>query len=165
MIVSFCGSTLRVRMMVQSKCDPGSHFDCTIIRTRRVEPQKLTIIRGEVTLPAVDAQMLPDNVGYIKAVVLTKGKSTEIATKIKDLQKAGAKKFVLDLRNNSGGDEEEGVATANLFLDKGLIAYLQGQKYAKVTYNADPQKKITDLPLAGLGKRGKSTAPEVLACP
>jgi len=143
--------------------DPGSHFDCTIIGRLKVEPQKLTIVRDEVKLPVVDAQMLPDNVGYIKAVVLTKGKSTEIANKIKDLQKAGAKKFVLDQRNNSDGDEEEGVATANLFLDKGLIAYLQGQKYAKVMYNADPQKKITDLPLVVLVNRGTSGAAEVVA--
>jgi carboxyl-terminal processing protease len=143
--------------------DPGSKFECSIIRARRVEPQKLTVVREEVKLPAVESQMLADNVGYIKAVVLTKGKSAEIAGKIKDLQKAGAKKLVIDLRNNSTGDEEEGVAAANLFLDKGLITYLQGQKFTKVTYNAEPQKKITDLPLVVIVNRGTFGAAEIVA--
>ncbi len=143
--------------------DPGSKFECSIIRARRVEPQKLTVVREEVKLPAVESQMLADNVGYIKAVVLTKGKTAEIAGKIKDLQKAGAKKLVIDLRNNSAGDEEEGVAAANLFLDKGLITYLQGQKFTKVTYNADPQKKITDLPLVVIVNRGTFGAAEIVA--
>ncbi len=143
--------------------DAGSKFECSIIRARKVEPQKLTIVKDEVKLPAVEAQMLPDNVGYIKALVLTKGKAAEIASKVKDLQKNGAKKLVIDLRNNSAGDEEEGVAAANLFLDKGLIAYLQGQKFTKVTYNADPQKKITDLPLVVIVNRGTSGAAEIVA--
>jgi carboxyl-terminal processing protease len=143
--------------------DTGSKLECSIIRARKVEPQKLTIVREEVKLPAVEAQMLPDNVGYIKVLVLTKGKAAEMAGKIKDLQKTGAKKLVLDLRNNSAGDEEEGVAAANLFLDRGLIAYLQGQKFTKVTYNADPQKKITDLPLVVIVNRGTSGAAEIAA--
>jgi carboxyl-terminal processing protease len=143
--------------------EPGSRVEASIIRARKVEPQKVTIVRELENLPAVQEQELPDGVGYIKAEVLTKGKAQEIANKIKSLQKQGAKKLVLDLRNDSEGDEEEGVAVANLFLGKGLIAYLQGQKYAKVTYDADPQKKITDLPMAVLVNRGTAGPAEIVA--
>jgi len=141
----------------------GSRVECSIIRARKVEPQKLTIIREIVSPPAVKSQMLADNTGYIKTLVLTKGKSQEIADKIKSLQKEGAKKLVLDLRNTAEGDEEEGVATANLFLSKGLIAYLQGQKFTKVTYSAEADKKITDLPLVVLVNRGTAGAAEIVA--
>src|SRR5713226_2909706 len=128
--------------------DVGSRLECVIIRARKIEPQKITIVREVVNPPAVQEQAMADNVGYIKALTLNKGKAQEIAAKIKSLQGKGAKKLVLDLRNDSEGDEEEGVAVANLFLNKGLIGYLQGQKVDKLTYNADPQKKITDLPVA-----------------
>ena len=64
----------------------------TIIRTRKIEPQKTTIVRDVVTLPAVQEQLTADNVGIIKAQVLTKGSANEIAEKIKSLQKKGAKK-------------------------------------------------------------------------
>jgi len=141
----------------------GSRLECSVIRTRRVEPQKIMIVREEVKPPAIQTQTLADNVGYIKAVVLAKGKAAEIENKIRDLEKAGAKKLVFDLRNTSDGDQEEGVAIANLFLDHGLIAYVQGQKFTKITYNADPQKKITDLPLVVLVNHGTAGAAEIVA--
>ncbi len=143
--------------------EPGSRLELTIIRTRKIEPQKITVVREVETPPAVTETMGADNTGIIKALVLTKGKSTEIADKVKSLQKKGAKKLVLDLRNNSEGDEEEGVAVANLFLGKGTIGSLQGQKVEKVTYTADPQKKITDLPVAVLVNRGTAGPAELVA--
>lgn len=142
--------------------DSGSRLDMTIIRTRKIEPQKITVVRDVVSLPAVQEQLQGD-VGIVKAQVLTKGKAQEIADKIKSVQKKGAKKLVLDLRYNSDGDEEEGVAVANLFLGKGTIATLQGQKYDKVTYTAEAQKKITDLPLVVLVNRGTAGAAELVA--
>jgi carboxyl-terminal processing protease len=138
-------------------------LELTIIRARKIEPQKITVVRDVVNPPAVTEQLLADNVGVIKAVVLTKGKAAEVADKIKSLQKKGAKKLVLDLRYDSEGDEDEGVAVANLFLGKGTIGTLQGQKFEKVTYTADPQKKITDLPVAVLVNRGTAGAAELVA--
>ena len=142
--------------------EQGSRLDCVIIRTRKVEPQKITIVREVVSPPAVTDQLMGD-VGYIKALALTKGKAEEVASKIKSLQAKGARKLVLDLRNDSDGDEEEGVAVANLFINNGEISSLQGQKFNKVVYNADPQKKITDLPLVVLVNHGTAGAAEVVA--
>ena len=143
--------------------EPGSRLELTIIRTRKIEPQKITVVRDVVALPAVQEQLTAGDIGVIKAQVLTRGKAQEIAEKVKSLQKKGAKKLILDLRYNSEGDEEEGVAVANLFLGKGTIATLQGQKYEKVTYTADPQKKITDLPLVVMVNRGTAGAGELVA--
>jgi carboxyl-terminal processing protease len=143
--------------------EPGSRLELTIIRTRKIEPQKITVVRDVVAPPAVTETMGTDNTGVIKALALTKGKAADVAAKIKSLQSKGAKRFVLDLRYDSEGDEEEGVAVANLFLGKGTIATLQGQKVEKVVYTADPQKKITDLPVAVLVNRGTAGAAEVVA--
>ncbi len=143
--------------------ETGSRLECSIIHIRKVEPQKVIITRDVVSTPASADQMMPDGVGYIKAPVLTKGKAQEIANKIKALQKQGAKKLVLDLRDDSEGDEEEGVAVANLFLNQGTIAYLEGQKVSRVTFNADPEKKITDLPLVVLVNHGTAGAAEIVA--
>jgi carboxyl-terminal processing protease len=143
--------------------ESGSRLECSIIRTRKIEPQKVSITREVINAPAPTEQMMAENVGYIKALVLPKGKAQEIAAKIKSLQKQGAKKLILDLRDDSDGDEEEGVAVANLFLNHGMIAYLEGQKFTRVTYNADPQKKITDLPLVVLVNHGTAGAAEIIA--
>ena len=86
----------------------------------------MVITRDVVSIPPVSDKMLEDGIGYIKVDALTKGKAQEIAAKIKSLEKSGAKKLVLDLRNTSDGEESEGIATANLFLNHGTITYLQG---------------------------------------
>ncbi len=141
----------------------GSTVTVAVVRPRRAEPQKIVITRDIVTIPAVAEKMLADNVGYIQVDAFPEGKSQEIAGKIRDLQKQGAKKLVLDLRNAASGEESEGVATANLFLDHGTITYLQGQKYPRQAFNADPAKDITKLPVAVLVNRGTAGPAEVVA--
>ena len=71
------------------------------MRPRKAEPQKIVITRDAVTIPPVSDKMLADNVGYIKVDAFPDGKSEEIAGKIRDLQRQGAKKLVLDLRNSA----------------------------------------------------------------
>jgi carboxyl-terminal processing protease len=143
--------------------EPGSTLTVAVVRPRRAEPQKVVITRDAVTIPAVADKMLPENVGYVKVDAFPQGKSQEIANKIRNLQKQGAKKLVLDLRNAASGDEAEGIATANLFLDHGTITYLQGQKYPRQAFNADPAKDITKLPVAVLVNRGTAGPAEIIA--
>jgi carboxyl-terminal processing protease len=142
---------------------PGSTVNLSVVRARRAEPQKMSITRDVITIPPISDKMLEDGIGYIKVDALTKGKSLEIATKIKALEKQGAKKLVLDLRNSSDGDETEGIATANLFLNHGTITYLQGQKFPREAFNADPAKAVTSLPVAVLVNKGTAGAAEVVA--
>ena len=68
--------------------------------------------------------MMEDGIGYVQVDAFSKGKSQEIANKVKQLQKSGAKRLILDLRNSAEGEESEGIATANLFLNHGTITYL-----------------------------------------
>jgi len=142
---------------------PGSSVNLQVVGGHRAEPKKVVVARDLVSEPAVADKMLEDGIGYIKTQSLTRGRTQEIAARIKTLEKAGAKKLVLDLRGCAAGEESEGVATANLFLNHGTIAYLQGQKYPKETYNADPAKAITALPLVVVVNRGTAGAAEVVA--
>lgn len=141
----------------------GSTLNVQVVRARRAEPQKISITRDIVNLPPITDKMMDDGIGYIKVEALPKGKSQEIASKIKSLEKSGAKKILLDLRYCAEGDESEGVATANLFLNHGTITYLQGQKYPRQAFNADPSKAITTLPVAVLVNRGTSGPSEIVA--
>jgi carboxyl-terminal processing protease len=142
---------------------PGSNVNVSVVRARRAEPQKMTITRSLVTIPPVSDKMVEEGIGYIKVDALTKGKAQEISAKIKSLEKSGAKRLVLDLRNTSEGEESEGVATANLFLNHGTITYLQGQKFPREAFNADPAKAVTSLPVAVLVNKGTAGAAEVVA--
>ena len=142
---------------------PGSTVDVEVVRARRAEPQKISITRDVVGIPPVSDKMIEDSIGYVKVEALSKGKTQEIASRVKSLEKQGAKKILLDLRNCAEGEESEGISTANLFLNHGTITYLQGQKFPREAFNADPSKAITNLPLAVLVNRSTSGAAEIVA--
>jgi carboxyl-terminal processing protease len=142
---------------------PGSNVTVSVVRARRAQPDKVVVTREVVNVPPVTEKIMADNIGEIKVDALTKGKSQEIANKVKSLQKDGAKKLILDLRNCAEGEESEGIATANLFLNHGTITYLQGQKFPREAFNADPSKDITSLPLVVLVNKGTAGAAEIVA--
>jgi len=142
---------------------PGSNLNVAVVRARRAEPQKTVITRDIVTVPPVADKMVEDGIGYIQVDAFSKGKSQEVAAKVRALQRSGAKKLILDLRNCAEGDESEGIAVANFFLNHGTITYLQGQKYPREAFNADPNKAITSLPLVVLVNKGTAGPAEVVA--
>ena len=143
---------------------PGSVVNVSVVRPRKAEPVKSAITREVVSEPAVGEKMLEDGIAYIKIDDFPKGRTQEVAAKLKEVEKGGAKKLVLDLRNSGDGEESEGVSTANLFLNHGMISYLQGQKYPKQTFNADPQKAVApSIPLVVLVNRGTAGPAEIVA--
>ena len=142
---------------------PGSNVTVSVVRARRAEPEKIVITRSLVTIPAVSEKMAADGVGILHVDAFTKGKSEELAAKIRQVEKEGAKKLVLDLRNCAEGEESEGIATANLFLNHGTITYLQGQKYPREAFNADASKVVTSLPLVVLVNKGTAGPAEIVA--
>lgn len=143
--------------------EKGSKVTISIIRPRNPKPEKIEIIRDNVALPGTLEKVIEGNIGYLDPGTLTKGKADELTAKIKAAEAAGAKKLILDLRNVSDGDPQEGIAVANLFLDHGTITYLQGQKFPRKDFTADSQKTVTKLPLVVLINRGTANAAEIVA--
>jgi len=144
--------------------DPGTNIDITALRVRKPEPQKITLTRAIVHYPAVTSKLLPDGIGLVQIPAMDTGKSKEVATQIDGLLKQGAKKLILDLRNSAVGKPEDGVAIANLFLDKGTITYAQGQKWKKQSFDADPAKAAYKTqPIVLITNRGTASAAEIVA--
>ena len=142
----------------------GSVVNVSVVRPRRALPVKSAVTLAVVSDPAITDKVMQDGIAYIKIDDFPKGRAQEVANKLKQLQKDGAKKVILDLRNSGAGEEDEGVATANLFLNHGTISYLQGQKYPKQTFNAEPQKAVaSSLPLVVLVNRGTAGPAEIVA--
>jgi carboxyl-terminal processing protease len=152
-------------MLLQGEA--GSSIPISVLRTRRSEPQTLTLTRAVLVYPAVTAKLVTDPgaepIGVISTVSLGRGRAKDIAAKVVDLEKQGAKRFILDLRHCSTGDAAEGIAVANLFIDKGLITYSSGQKVARQDFQADASKAITKKPLAVIVHRGTAGAAEIAA--
>jgi len=143
--------------------EAGSTVELTVLRLRKPEPSKITLTRAAVQPPHPTARMLDGEIGYVAAPDLIAGSSAEVASLVSGLVKQGAKKLVLDLRHSALNVPEEGISLANLFLAKGTIASLSGQKVEKKTFEADPAKTIYQGPLVVLTNRGTAGAAEIAA--
>ena len=143
--------------------ESGTTVELSVVRTRHPEPAAVKLTRADFALPAVESRMLADKVGYINVDALSPELVKQVAATVQQLQKDGAQKLMLDLRNCATGTPEDGIALANLFLNKGRITYLVGQKVPRQNFEADPAKAITTLPVAVLTNRGTADAAEVAA--
>jgi carboxyl-terminal processing protease len=143
--------------------DPGTTVDLTVLRLRKPDPTTIKLTRVEIKPALVVAKMIDAQTGLIQVRNLNAGKSAEVAAAVKDLTNQGAKRLVLDLRSDAVSSVEEGIPVANLFLEKGTIATLQGQKVPKQSFEADPSKTIYTGPLVVLTNRGTLGAAEIVA--
>jgi carboxyl-terminal processing protease len=142
---------------------PGTTVEISVLAMRRPDPRKITLTRAVIQFPAVEHKLMADGVGYIQSQSMTPDTTSQVAAAVRSLESQGAKRLILDLRHSCTGTPEWGIELANLFLDRGLITYREGQKVARRNFDADPAKAITTLPLVVLTNRGTAAGAEVAA--
>jgi carboxyl-terminal processing protease len=149
-----------IRLLLEGK--PGTTVTLSVVRPGKTDPDKLTLTRSIAATPALAEQQYEGaTILYLKPGALTASRVDEIAAR---LQAAGkGRKVLLDLRDSSGGDDQEGLRLANFFVKQGTLATLEGQKFPRQTFTADPAKFITDAPLAVLVNRGTYGPAELTA--
>ena len=127
------------------------------------EYKEFDVDRAKVKIYHVDSEMLDNNIGYISLYTFDENCSEEVEKAIKDLESKGAQKFILDLRNNTGGLVSEAYKIANFFIpkDKEIIIteYADGRKETSKT----TKDNITDLPLVLLVNEYSASASEILS--
>lgn len=149
-----------IRMMLEGKS--GSTVTLSVVRPRKPDPDKITIARTVIPTPSLNQQQYENSsILYLKPGALTTARVDEIAEKIKSAGKT--RKILLDLRDDSEGSSEQGLRLANFFISQGTLATLEGQKFPKQTFAADPAKFLTSAPLAVLVNRGTYGAAELTA--
>ena len=142
---------------------PNTSVKVTLVREARVDPETISITRATLNYPPVITKLLDDGTGYLRVATFNKGKASEIAAKIKELQSQGAHKIILDLRNCAGGEVQEAVDTVSLFLDKGLVTYIAGQRFPRQDMDVHPNGPVCALPLAVLINQSTAGPAEIVA--
>lgn len=125
-----------------------------------------SLVRAAIDVdPVRHALMLPDRVGYVELTVFTDSAAIHLVRAIDSLRVSGARALVLDLRSNTGGSLESGVAVADLFLDAGKrIVSTRGRTANESRSYADraPQR-YAGMPLVVLTDGGTAAASEIVA--
>jgi carboxyl-terminal processing protease len=145
------------------KGGPGNTVPLSVIRRCKAEPQEMTITLAKLTLPKLAEDKLSGDIAYLRVPLFNAGMSKQIREKLVQFQHTGAKKLILDLRDCSIGDDQEGIQTAQLFLSSGTIATLKGQTVTAVVSSADPSKVVWTQPVTVLIGNGTAGPAEILA--
>jgi carboxyl-terminal processing protease len=141
----------------------GSTLNMTVVKEARGEPQKVSIGRVPLSFPPVIAKLTDERAIYLRPAIFHKGTATEVSARLRELAAKGADKVVLDLRDCAGGEVREAVDTVSLFLDKGLVAYLSGQRFPRKDLNVQPSDQVSKLPLAVLINQSTAGPAELVA--
>jgi carboxyl-terminal processing protease len=135
----------------------------TLIGRGRSEPETLVVPREVTKVPPVQSEMKQGDIAYLKVPVLAQGKAAEAKKQLEDLLKKGATGVILDLRSSAAGKDTEGFSLANLFVDSGTMGTLEGQKYPKKVFVANPKDAVTKAPLVVLIDAGTGGPAELAA--
>lgn len=105
------------------------------------------------------------DVGYIKLDEFTPGAAKEVSEAILALKTKGAKKLILDLRDNLGGLMHEGINVVNLFIARNQeVVSTKGKvKEWNKTYATLNSPLDTEIPLAILTSEVSASAAEIVS--
>lgn len=151
----------------QLRGEPGTNAVVKIWRTGEKKLIEKTIKREKVAINPVSYYgMLDAETGYIDMNNFTQDCAKEVKTALVDLKKNhGAKKLVLDLRENPGGLLDEAIKMVSLFVPKGSEVLSTKGKIAMYdkTYKTYNEPIDTEIPIVVLVSRRSASASEIVA--
>ena len=144
----------------------GTKVRITVSRLGLTAPLDLTIERARVPSESVRyALMIDKDTAYIRINDFIRSTGDEVRQSLERLQKDGATRLVLDLRDNPGGMVDSAVATASLLLEPGQEVFsTKGRTADSFQDYRVPQDGLHFTgPLVVLVNRGSASAAEIVA--
>ena len=153
------------KVMKKLRGKKGTKVKLGIRRHGTREILHYTITRGEIPVNSVDiAYMIEPHVGYIKVSKFAATTYTEFLNAIAKLRNQGAKKYIIDLRENSGGFMEQAINMVNEFLPGGrMIVYSKGKAYPRSEAKSDGKGSCIKLPIVVLIDEFSASASEIFS--
>ena len=109
-----------------------------VVRKGNSNQLEFDITRGDIPINSIDVTYMIDaETGFIKISRFANKTYKEFMEGMEQLSESGAKKVIIDLRQNPGGSLVTVLQMADEFLAKGeAILYTEGVNQARKTYNA-----------------------------
>lgn len=148
------------------KGQPKTEVVLKIRRYGKKDDLTVTLKREKININNLGyTGMINAETGYIQLTDFTPGASREVADAVTQLKEQGAKKIILDLRDNPGGLLHEAVNIVGLFIPRGLeVVSTKGKaaEWNKTFSTLNAPLDIT-IPLAVLVNDGSASASEIVA--
>ena len=163
------------RVMRTLRGEKGTRVKLGVLRAGEPETLYFNITRGDIPVNSVDAKFIIETpttndkrqttkIGFIRVNKFGETTYREFLTALAELHSKGATKFIVDLRENSGGYMDQAIRMANEFLSRGeMIVYAEGRAYPRYEAKADGGGRFKDVPLAVLIDDFSASASEIFA--
>jgi carboxyl-terminal processing protease len=146
--------------------EKGTKVKLTIYREGDKEPREITLTREIISIPTLDAELLPENIFLIKLYNFSANSPELFRGAMEQFSKAETSKLILDLRSNPGGFLEAAVDMGSWFIPLGKIVAIEdfadpGKEEMHRSKGYKLNKK--DLRMIVLVNGGSASASEILA--
>ena len=102
-------------------------------------------------------------IGYIRLTAFSRDTSGELQRALEELQSAGMRGLILDLRFNPGGLLNAAIEVSDLFISEGNIVSTKGRGAAERSWDAHKAGTFEGFPMAVLVNRYSASASEIVA--
>ena len=156
------------KVMKTLRGEKGTQVKLGIQRAGEPDLLYYTVTRGDIPVNSVDAKFIIETkgqkIGFIRANKFSETTYREFISALAELSAKGATKFIVDLRENSGGYMDQAIRMANEFLQRGdLIVYSEGRAYPRYEANANGAGRFKESPLVVLIDDFSASASEIFA--
>ena len=143
----------------------GSGIELTVRRRGVKKALTFNIIREIIEIQSVKADLLDNNIGYIRLTSFNDNSSQQIKKEIEKLKKNDdLNAFILDLRNNPGGLLSQAIKITDFFLENGEIVSTKSRKKSENRKWFAKKGDITDgKTILVLINYGSASASEIVA--
>lgn len=143
---------------------PGTEVELKVMRAGWPEPQDIKLQRAEISVPSVNAEMLPGDIGYAELITFASDTSEELRRQLEKMSAQGAKAVILDLRSNTGGYLRQAQGVAELFLPRDkLVVYTKSRIGPEEKFFSRGDAIFPDLPLVVLVNGTTASASEIVS--
>lgn len=140
----------------------GSEAKVQVQRAGTSEPLDFSIIRDDIDLETVYAEMKDDGVGVITITQFSLNTGERFKEELAKLESQNMKGLVIDVRNNPGGVLSVVIDIAEQFVPSGeLIVQVEDKNGNRETNESKGSAK--DYPVSVLMNKGSASASEILA--
>tara|TARA_B100001057_G_scaffold131244_1_gene130355 strand:- start:839 stop:1690 length:852 start_codon:yes stop_codon:yes gene_type:complete len=143
----------------------GSSINLTIRRVGQKKALNFNIVREIIEIRSVRAEILKENIGYIRLTSFNENSSEQIRNQIKKFEKnQNVNSYILDLRNNPGGLLSQAIKVSDFFLNNGEIVSTKSRKASENRkWFAKKGDLINGKTLIILINYGSASASEIVA--
>lgn len=150
-----------VSELIQGKA--GTSVTLTILRPSTNQTLMIKVTRAEIRAPNVLMHYIAeDHVAHIQIVQFAAGVSDQLKATLLQAKERGAKKLILDLRENPGGYLNEAINTASEFIAHGNVLLEEDSSGKRTPYPVTGSTVDTTIPMVVLVNGDSASAAEIV---